>query len=189
MGKNHSENFRYHLRQWLNTAGFWSNYESFTDWCLIHFWWLLHYGKSLSCSIILMSNFLQYLILVSVCFSEDFCVCEYVDVEFFFYLDKLLLIVSKWRTLTYKCKVVWCFINGDNNKVSMKFFQVLFNIRVAWYWISVIFSFTFPNTFPFHGLKFEVVYLVLSAIASIHLSRALVISINVLEKFIFWGFL
>ena len=107
----------------------------------------------------------------------------------FLLFGKLLLIVSKWSTSTYKCKVVWCFINGDNNKVSMKFFQVLFNIRVAWYWISVIFSFTFPNTFPFHGLKFEVVYLVLSAIASIHLSRALVISINVLEKFIFWGFL
>ena len=71
-------------------------------------------------------------------------------------------------------------INGDKNRFLMKFFQVLFNIWVTHYWLCflrfyflsfVTFSLTLANTFSFHGLKFEVV---LSVIASIHVSSAVV---------------
>ena len=77
-----------------------------------------------------------------------------------------------------------------NSKSSMKFFQVPFNIWVTQYWIifglsSVICSFNLANIFSFHGLKFEVLYLVLSVIASIHVSRA--VTINALERFIVRG--
>ena len=41
-------------------------------------------GRALSCSVILNSNFLHYLMLVLVSSSFDFRVCEYVDVEFLF---------------------------------------------------------------------------------------------------------
>ena len=39
----------------------------------------------------------------------------------------------------------------------------------------------------FHALKFQVVYLALSTTASIHVSRAILISINAFKKFIVWG--
>ena len=47
----------------------------------------------------------------------------------------------------------------------------------------VIFSFTLANTVSFHGLKFEVTYLVLRVIDSIHVSRAVAISVHALEQF------
>ena len=52
---------------------------------------------------------------------------------------------------------------------------------------SSFFFFALANTFSFHDLKFEVVYLVLSDTVSIYLSRAVDISINTLEKFIVRG--
>lgn len=48
----------------------------------------------------------------------------------------------------------------------------------------VIFSFTLAKTFSFHGLKLEVVYLILIVIGSTYVSREVVISISSLEKFI-----
>ena len=41
-------------------------------------------GKVLSCSVILKSNFLQYLIIVSIIFSLEYCVFDYVDDNFLF---------------------------------------------------------------------------------------------------------
>ena len=76
----------------------------------------------------------------------------------------------------------------------MKFFQVLLTygslstgfvcLSFIFCLSSVIFSFTLANTFSFCGLKFEVVYLVLS----VHVSRV-VISINALDRFIGQGYL
>ena len=50
-----------------------------------------------------------------------------------------------------------------------------------------MFYFTLVNTFCFHGLKFEVVHLVLTFTGLIHVSGEAVISINTLEKFIAWN--
>ena len=44
-------------------------------------------GRVFSCPVISWSKFWQYLMLVSLSFSLDFCVCEYVDVEFLFLFD------------------------------------------------------------------------------------------------------
>ena len=41
-------------------------------------------GRVLSYFVILKSSILQYLMLVSINSSIDFCVCEYADVEFLF---------------------------------------------------------------------------------------------------------
>ena len=75
----------------------------------------------------------------------------------------------------------------------MKFLQVLFNIWVTQYWFclfrfcflqDLLFCFTLAKNFSFHRFKFETVHLFLCVIASIHVSRVVVISINALEKFI-----
>ena len=42
-------------------------------------------GRVLSCLVIFISNFWQYLILVAVSYSLDFCVCKYFDVELFLF--------------------------------------------------------------------------------------------------------
>ena len=77
----------------------------------------------------------------------------------------------------------------------MMFFQVVFNNWVTQYWFCLFrfyflcnfryFFFNLANTFSHHDLKFEV-YLVLSVMGSRHVSRAVVVSINALEKFILW---
>ena len=80
------ENFRNHIR--FSTAVFRSNYESCTSSCIMNFGTQYIMGRVLSCSVILMSRFLQYLMLVSISFSLEFCVCEYVNVKFIFILGE-----------------------------------------------------------------------------------------------------
>ena len=62
-------------------------------------------------------NILQFLMLVSNMLLHRFCVCEYVDVEFLFLFGETSAIIYKPLNVfpIYKCKMVWCFTNGDNN--------------------------------------------------------------------------
>ena len=111
---------------------FWSNivFEPIGVLCIFGNQYIM--GRVLSCPVILRSNFFQHLMLVSTSSFLDFCVCWYVD----FYLEKLLKLLQFGNTVcsTYKCK---CFINGDNNKLLMKFFQGLFNIWLTQYWFCL----------------------------------------------------
>ena len=56
MAKNHLKNFTNHIRQKLGTPVFLNNYEYCTNWCLMHFWHSVHYGKSLVLLIYLKIN-------------------------------------------------------------------------------------------------------------------------------------
>ena len=52
-----------------------NQFENFTNYIM---------ERVLSCSVVLRSNFWQYLMLVSISSSLEFCVYEYFDVEFLF---------------------------------------------------------------------------------------------------------
>ena len=50
--------------------------------------------------------------------SLEFFVWEYVDAEFLFLFEEISTNSLEMKHInTYKCKIVSCFINGDNTKV------------------------------------------------------------------------
>ena len=131
-------------------------------------------------------------------FSLDFSVCEYVGVEFLFLFGetsanslemwyflqinaKIFYVLSMLTVTNFRCSSSRCFLTYESPSHGFVCLDIFFCL------CSVIFSFTLAYTFCFHGLKFEVVYLVLSGLGSIHVSRAVAISINALEKFIVRG--
>ena len=126
-----------------------------------------------------------------------FCVCKYDDAEFL-----ILFVKTSANNLEMQYflhingKIDWWFINGDSNRFLIKFLPVLFGIWFSQYCFCLFrcyflfkfcYFFTVANTFSFHSLHFEVICLVLSAIASILVSRSLVISNKASEKIILWG--
>ena len=79
----------------FSTAVLWSNYESGTNWCFMHFWEPVHYGKSF----VLLSYFkVKFFAVFDVSFNNFFLILAFVNMlmlNFYFYLEKLLLIVWK----------------------------------------------------------------------------------------------
>ena len=138
----------------------------------------MHYGKS--------SVSLSYLcVKLFKVFDVNFGVCEHVDVE-------CLFLFGDTSSTSLEIKY---FLH-----VNAKLFDALSMVTTTNFWWSSSRSFLTPGslitgfvclalTFCFHGLEFEVVYLVLSVITLIHVSRAVVISIDVLEEFIVGSFL
>ena len=95
--------------------------------------------RVLSCSVILRSNVLQYLMLVSKRSFLDLCFCEYIHVEFVVFLlgETSVNSLENQYFLHKHAETVSCFINVDSNNFLMKLFLFLFDIWVTQHWFCL----------------------------------------------------
>ena len=84
MVKNHFEKFRNHIRQRFSIAVFFKQLWILRQLVSYVFFVTSTLWEEFCLTVILRSNFLQYLMLVLINSSLYICVCEYINVEFSF---------------------------------------------------------------------------------------------------------
>ena len=129
MVKSHFKNFRSHIRERLSTPTvnlaaigvLWIfSHQLWEEFCLAQLLLLLRNPKWKT------SFYVQW-----ISSSLDFCLWICWCWNFIFIWTNFCYQFGNVVLSAYKCKIVWCFIDGDQKKFSLKLFQVLFNMWIT----------------------------------------------------------
>ena len=110
--------------------------------------------KVLSCLVILWSYFLQYLMLLSITFSLDFWVCEYVDAEFlilsgktsansletYYFLHinaKLFDVLSMLAVTKFRWRFSRCFLTSGSLSTSFVCLDFIFLFKLSYFFFHL----------------------------------------------------